>query len=331
MRGVCLDRAENLRKWHLSRRRFLQMAGLAGAAGVAAVSLPRLAHASRVLAAEDASAEDRSDGEPGRRIRQWMMIIDLRYCDGCQSQDTPPSCTQACNYGHFAPEPMEWIEVYEHELAGDRVNADLIREEFHTAFEGTRFVPTPCMQCQNPPCVNVCPVGATWSTPEGVVLIDQNRCIGCRMCMAACPYERRFFTWGKPSIPVEAMFVEKSPEHQVAAQIGVVYKCDFCPEMPRAGRLPFCIQACPQHALYYGDLEEDRATNGREVVSVSRFLANNSAFRLKEELGTRPRVYYIPGHGELTGRDPLTRGRLPTQWKYKQLQDGATTWERSEA
>src|SRR3972149_4121634 len=114
------------------------------------------------------------------RIRQWTMIIDLRSCDGCQSVGGPPRCTAACIEGHLAPEPMEWIEVYEQELAGD----------------GTRFVPTPCQQCQNPPCVNVCPVGATFSTPEGTVLIDQDRCIGCRICMAACPYDRRFFNWG---------------------------------------------------------------------------------------------------------------------------------------
>ena len=105
------------------------------------------------------------------RIRQWSMIIDLRYCDGCQSRGTPPQCTLACIEGHFAPEPMQWIEVYEGELEGG----------------GTQFIPTPCQHCQNPPCVNVCPVGATFSTPEGTVLIDQNRCIGCRICMAACP------------------------------------------------------------------------------------------------------------------------------------------------
>src|SRR5665811_357854 len=94
---------------------------------------------------------------PAGRTRQWTMIIDLRRCDGCQSQGTPPKCTAACIEGHFAPEPMEWIQIYEEELAGG----------------GTRFLPTPCQQCQNAPCVNVCPVGATFATPEGVVLIDQ--------------------------------------------------------------------------------------------------------------------------------------------------------------
>ena len=189
-------------------------------------------------------------------------------------------------------------------------------------------MPTPCMQCQNPPCVNVCPVGATWTTPEGITLIDQNRCIGCRMCMAACPYERRSFTWGEPPTPPESIFIDESHEHQLPMKKGVVYKCDFCPEMARAGRLPFCASGCPQHAIYYGDLEEDIATNGDEVVQISEFLADHSAYRYKEELGTRPRVYYIPGHGELAGRDPKNTGLMPVRW-ITDVKKDAKHWGRS--
>ncbi len=230
-----------------------------------------------------------------------------------QSIDKPPQCTIACIEGHFVPEPMEWIEAYEHELPGG----------------GTKFLPTPCMHCQNPPCVNVCPVGATWSTPEGVVLINQDRCIGCRLCMAACPYERRFFTWGEPPVPKESIFVDYSPEHQVPMKRGVVYKCDFCPELARAGRLPYCAQACPNGAIYYGDLEEDLATNGDEIVVLSKFLAENNAYNEKAELGTKPRVWYIPGHGELVGRDPSEEGRKPTEWRWEQVARGAKRWQRS--
>src|SRR3972149_4158157 len=85
---------------------------------------------------------------------------------------------------------------------------------------GTQFIPTPCQQCQNPPCVNVCPVAATFSTPEGTVLIEQDRCIGCRICMAACPYERRFFNWGKAPVPPQAQLARYSAEHQVPAKRG---------------------------------------------------------------------------------------------------------------
>lgn len=240
------------------------------------------------------------------------MIIDLRRCDGCRSLGKPPQCTTACIEGHFVPEPQEWIEVFESDLPGG----------------GTQFIPTPCMQCQSAPCVSVCPVGATWITPEGIVLIDQERCIGCRYCMAACPYDRRFFNWGEPPIPQEALFVHYSPEHQVPAKKGTVVKCDFCPEMARAGRLPFCVMACPHRAIYYGDLEEDLATNGQEVVKVSRFLATNQAYRLKEDLKTQPRVYYIPGHGQDAGRDPYEKGRLPTEWPWIERIEGAKTWSR---
>lgn len=130
-------------------------------------------------------------------------------------------------------------------------------------------------------------------------------------------------------MPPETMFVEYNPTHQMPYKKGVVYKCDFCPEMARAGRLPFCAQACPQNAIYYGDLEEDRATNGEEVVKVSRFLAQDHGFRQKEELGTRPRVYYIPGHGELAGRNPHETGRRPVRWRYTDESKGATPWKRS--
>ncbi len=304
-----LDRTENDRKWQVSRRKFMELA--AGTGAIAGLSTLLPGSILDVFPNEDTTSSVDGTPQDSQRVRQWMMIIDQRYCDGCQSQGTPPQCTQACNDGHFIPEPMEWIEVYEHELSKER---ELTGIGASMPTEGSNFFPTPCQQCQNAPCVAVCPVGATWTTPEGVTLIDQDRCIGCRLCMVACPYERRFFTWGDPSIPSEADLVERSAEHQVPLKKGTVAKCDFCPELARAGRLPFCAQACPQNAIYYGDFEEDLATNGVDVVKISEFLAHNSATRLKEELGTRPRVYYIPGHGELAGRDPLTHGRLPVTW-----------------
>jgi molybdopterin-containing oxidoreductase family iron-sulfur binding subunit len=247
------------------------------------------------------------------RIRQWAMVIDLRRCDGCQSVDLPPQCTAACIQGHFAPEPMEWIEVFEHDITGG----------------GTQFVPTPCQSCQNPPCVNVCPVAATFSTPEGAVLIDQDRCIGCRMCMAACPYDRRFFNWGKAPVPPEAHLAEYHAEHQAPPRKGTVMKCDFCPDMARAGVLPYCVQGCPNEAIYYGDLEEDVASNGKEVVALSRFMSENNVYRQKEDLGTKPRVYYIPGHGEAVGRDPYRHGRKATTWPWvEKVKGAAAPWKR---
>ena len=241
-----------------------------------------------------------------------MMVIDLRKCDGCQSSGNPPMCTQGCIEGHFAPEPMEWIQVFEFDMPGG----------------GTQFIPVPCQSCQSPPCVNVCPVGATWTTPEGVTLIDQDRCIGCRSCMAACPYDRRFFNWGDPPIPPEALFVDYHPERQTPLRKGVTSKCDFCVDTARAGRLPYCAQGCPNNAIYYGDFEEDVATNGKEVVELSRFLTENHAYRLKEELNTKPRVHYIPGAGEEVGRDPYKKGRVDTTWPWQEKLEGSKEWNR---
>ena len=255
-----------------------------------------------------------SAGTPAR-LRRWTMVIDLRKCDGCQSINRPPQCTAACIEGHFVPKPMEWIEIFEVPLVGHKESAR------------SGFVPVPCQHCQNPPCTNVCPVGATFSTPEGVVLIDQNRCIGCRICMAACPYDRRFFNWGKPPTPPEAALADYSAEHQVPAKRGTVMKCDFCPDMARAGRLPYCAQGCPNNAIYYGDLEDGLATNGVDVVDLPHFLQEQNVTRLKEDLGTQPRVYYIPGHGELVGRDPKRHGRLASVWRWQERIKGAT-WSR---
>jgi molybdopterin-containing oxidoreductase family iron-sulfur binding subunit len=294
----------------VDRRTAVRLFGMAALFTVPYKLVPRAAQA---VLGGDGLAQATTELPQVARTRQWSMIIDLRKCDGCQSVNLPPQCTTACIEGHFAPEPMQWIEVFEHELEGD----------------GTRFVPTPCQHCQNPPCVNVCPVGATFSSPEGLVLIDQERCIGCRICMAACPYDRRFFNWGDPPIPPEALVAEYDLEVQVPATKGTVMKCDFCPDMVRSGTLPFCIQGCPHLAIYYGDLEEDLATNGRELVSMSRFLAEHDAFHLKAELGTKPRVFYVPGHGELVGRiDPTREGFLPIQWPWRRVTEGSSSWSR---
>lgn len=291
-------------KSRLSRRRFITLVGAAGVTAGLVPLLPRLVQRAK------ADAPAKAGGAV--RIRKWVMVIDLRRCDGCQAIDMPPQCTQACIQGHYAPEPMEWMQVYEHDLPGG----------------GSQFIPTPCQQCQNAPCVNVCPVGATFATPEGTVLIDQQRCIGCRTCMAACPYDRRFFVWGDPPVPPESRLATYSIEHQTPLKRGTVTKCDFCPDMARAGKLPYCAQACPGNAIYYGDLEEDIATNGVELVRLSKFLSDHQAYRQKAELGTQPRVYYIPGHGELLDRNPNHHGRKPTRWTWQEKVKGAKPWTR---
>jgi molybdopterin-containing oxidoreductase family iron-sulfur binding subunit len=260
-----------------TRRQVLSATG-AVIAGVAAATL-----ADGVL---PIAKRARADEQPEpMRLRRWVMVFDLKRCDGCVGLGLPPQCTQYCNWSRFVPEGQQWLEVYEADL--DQLPGG-----------GTQYLPALCMQCQNAPCTNVCPVGATFHNPEGVVLIDQERCIGCRLCMAACPYDRRFFNWGEPTQP---QMVKDSPynvQTQTPAIKGTVMKCDFCTDRAEAGGLPFCVEGCQRDAVYYGDIEEDIASNGREVVQLSRLLQENEAFRYKEGLGTKPRVYYIQGHGE---------------------------------
>ncbi len=271
----------------VTRRRFLQAAGGTALLGTGAVLADQLrargAFAQTPPEGEDDTMEPQAETT---RVRRWAMVIDLRKCDGCVDQGVPPQCTQYCVWGHFIPENQQWMEVYRHnELEG-------IPEA------SGHFMPVPCQQCENAPCVNVCPVGATFATPNGEVLIDQDRCIGCRFCMAACPYDRRFFNWEEPEQLPQIQNSEYNIFHQTPAKKGTVMKCNFCPERTAAGGVPLCVEACPHAGIYFGDLEEDIATNGDEVVQLSRFLEDNGAFRFKEELGTKPRVWYIPGRTE---------------------------------
>lgn len=261
----------------ITRRRVLEATGAVLAGAAAATLADGLIPIAGRVRAED-------QPQP-LRLRRWVMVFDLQRCDGCVGLGLPPQCTQSCNWSRFVPEGQQWLEVYETDVT-----------ELPDA--STQFLPALCMQCQNAPCTNVCPVGATFHTPEGVVLIDQERCIGCRLCMAACPYDRRFFNWDEPQQLPQVKSTPYNVQTQTPAIKGTVMKCDFCTDRAEAGGLPYCVEGCPREAIYYGDIEEDIASNGHEVVQLSRLLNQNEAFRYKEELGTKPRVYYIQGHGE---------------------------------
>jgi len=308
----------------LSRRQFIRQA--AGALGLFAVlSSGWVTMLSRAVASAHRAAPDKitAEAQIKPKVRDWCMVIDLKKCDGCVGLNLPPQCTQACIAGMFVPKGQAWIQVYQVKVPA-----------------GSYFMPTPCYHCENAPCVNVCPVAATYHNRDGLVLIDAYRCIGCRMCMSACPYQRRFFNWGTPELPPEAMANRNTPEYAIPALKGTVIKCDFCPSLLKAGRVPFCVTGCPRKVLYMGDLNEDIASNGAEVVKLSKFLADNNAYRYKEFLGTQPRVLYLPGHGEEFGRkadDPHSLKPLVWTWGgegynrpvnvWPWAQPDAWTWE----
>lgn len=221
----------------------------------------------------------------------WGFMIDLSKCDGCENLDPPkddptgekPRCSYACRKYHYfmgADPPQHWIRVYE--LHG-------------TEGLDPFYFPKPCQNCQDAPCKRVCPTGATYQRDDGTVLINHEICIGCRICMAACPYETRFF-WYKdpPELDENAKKIEYSPEFAVPHTKGTVAKCDLCVHKVYDGNLPHCVSACPTGALYFGDLNEDVVTNGKETIPLKKTLNNRAAYRYKEEEGTKPSVYYLP-------------------------------------
>jgi molybdopterin-containing oxidoreductase family iron-sulfur binding subunit len=141
--------------------------------------------------------------------------------------------------------------------------------------------------------VKVCPVGATFKREDNTVLVDVNRCIGCKFCVVACPYSARIFNWKKPNdpkVPKEAY----SPETSTPAQIGTVSKCDFCPDLSRKGKLPYCVTGCPMGAIYFGDKNENAVSNGTETLKFEELIAQRAGYRYLEKLGTEPNVYYLP-------------------------------------
>jgi len=222
------------------------------------------------LAGDPASRNEARQGIPGKK---FVLVVDLSRCKNAKQ------CKISCDEHH--------------NLTPDRPFIKILKMQDNPK-SSPYWMPKKCFQCDNPPCVKVCPVGATYKRTDGIILVDNVRCIGCRFCMAACPYSARVFNWGKPKPPVERHGEVYSPETSSPSLIGTVEKCDFCPDSIRKGELPPCIPACPNGALYFGDELDDTVTNGFETVRFSELLREKAGYRYLEELGTLPRVYYLP-------------------------------------
>jgi molybdopterin-containing oxidoreductase family iron-sulfur binding subunit len=264
----------------LNRRNLLGTVGVAAAGGaLAMVSYQDDAQASTTSKSMSTSMTGMTATPAATGAEHaWCMVIDLRTCDGCKA------CTMACQTRHQLRPEQTWINVY----------------EMKDSSGGTFNMPRPCMMCEDPPCVYICPVGANLQTDEGLVLVDADACVGSRACMAACPYEARYFNWTDP-LPQKRLPMASSPQMPVP-QKGTVGKCVFCADRLPHGELPACVSGCPMGVTYIGDLVTNTAVNGQgTTVVLSEFLHDNDAVRFKEELGTNPRVYYILGHGQSLG------------------------------
>jgi molybdopterin-containing oxidoreductase family iron-sulfur binding subunit len=223
-----------------------------------------------------------------RSQRRWVMVIDQRKCIGCHA------CTISCVAENKLPPGVVYRPVLEEET-GTYPNV------------GRKFLPRPCMQCDNPPCTDVCPVTATAKGPDGVVTIDYDQCIGCRYCVTACPYGARTFDFGEAYTQTtpegiaavvgqsRAGAMERAPMFEYAkavprqgeaSPIGNVRKCHFCLHRLAEGMLPSCVSSCVGRATMFGDANDPQSV-------VSKLTALPNAFRLKEDLGTEPRVIYL--------------------------------------
>ncbi len=221
--------------------------------------------------------------------RHWVMVIDLRKCVGCHA------CTIAC--------------VAENKLPPGVVYRPVLEQEYGTYPNVTRrFLPRPCMQCDEPPCTPVCPVNATYKNEEGITVVDYDQCIGCRYCITACPYAARTFDFGHTyteRTPVaeglilgreaaddyeRAASYEYGEEHERTGSeespIGNVRKCHFCLHRLKEGLLPQCVTTCIGRATLFGDANDPDSV-------VADLIAQPNVMILKEELGTKPRVYYL--------------------------------------
>jgi menaquinone reductase, iron-sulfur cluster-binding subunit len=252
-------------------------------AGLAASAVGVLAVGRRAQAAEPAAPA----GKPNHKPHKWALVIDLDRCARCRG--CVAACQQENNVSPLGPKlaahtrPIHWMDF------------------LPPGAGSTTEMPIPCMHCEDPPCVKVCPVGATYQSPDGITAQIWDRCIGCRHCVVACPYARRYFNWSEPRWPgndMSSLNPDVAPRPQ-----GVVEKCTLCHHRIRAAvergavaeeelsdeslrRLPACAQSCPTQAITFGDLSDPES-------EVTRLAKSPRALRLLAEAGTRPKVIYL--------------------------------------
>ena len=259
-----------------SRRSFLKVAGLsafalssgmAGLAGTAGAARARIAPGRY------------ERGENALTAKRWAMVIDTRQFRGPEDYE---ALIEACHKVHNVPHipgnqniKWFWLDKY------DRVFPDDMNAHINDKTRQADY-PLLCNHCTNPPCVRVCPTQATYRMEDGIVAMDYHRCIGCRFCMAGCPYGARSFNFVDP----RKYLSDPVPNPTFPTRmIGVVEKCTFCAERLAVGKMPACVEASGGKILF-GDLEDPNST-------VRQALAANYSIRRKPNLGTQPGVYYL--------------------------------------
>ena len=215
----------------------------------------------------------------------WGYGLDLSRCIGCRR--CVYACVQENNQSRANPQ-LQWIRVIRLKR-GSLINLENSEHYYQPELvpePGFTYMPVQCQHCENPACVKVCPVGATWKEPDGLVVVDYNWCIGCRYCIAACPYKGRVFNWAEPTLPKDeintsAHYLGNRPRYR-----NVVEKCTFCVQRVRVGRYPACVEACPTGTRKFGNLLDPES-------EIRYLIEHKRVFRLKEDLNTEPKFYYF--------------------------------------
>ena len=212
-------------------------------------------------------------------IMRWGMVIDVSKCVRCHG------CIMACRIAHFLPMGISWPRLMEIETSQPKA---------------VNIYPVRCNHCKNAPCVDVCPTGANQQRDDGIVWVDQNKCVGCRYCVIACPYQNRYFVAkDKGYFPDDGPTAfEQIGKQKFPHQVGTTEKCNFCMERIDEGMAkglkpgidrdatPACVNTCPARAMTFGDLDDPES-------SVSKLIKEKKTFPLHPEYGTEPSIYYI--------------------------------------
>jgi Fe-S-cluster-containing dehydrogenase component len=218
---------------------------------------------------------------------EFGYALNLTRCIGCRK------CAHAClkenNQSREDDHDLEMSYIRVLELNKGAINletSDVYYEPETVPQPDKYYMPVQCHQCRQSPCTKVCPVQATWQEKDGLVVVDYNWCIGCRYCMAACPYDARRFNYQKPKLKPEQINPNQDYLSNRIRPKGVVEKCTFCLQRTRAGKYPACLEVCPTGARVFGNLRDPDS-------EISYILKHKRVYVLKEDVGTMPRFYYF--------------------------------------
>ncbi len=274
----------------MDRRKFLKVAGISSILGFgASVASARNFEGQKGLVPPQVDAN-----KEALTAKRWAMVVDMSRF---KTDEDYIKVIKACHTTHNVPDfrnadgsvdrKMEikwiWTAPYERSFPGqdNKYMSEHIKDMPFMVL---------CNHCDNPPCVKVCPTKATFKLPNGITMQDMHRCIGCRFCMAGCPYGSRSFNWVEPRTAPNLKGEVPNKEYPTRTK-GVVEKCTFCSERLQEGKLPACVVAAPAGAILFGDMENPNS-------EVRKIVTNTYTIRRKPDLGTGPAVYYLIGGGD---------------------------------